>query len=116
MHERLPRCPRARTAPRRLLALVAAGAGGALAGRGRARGATTGRVAEIATGHPSRSVEVIVRLAAGRTEAAGAPPCGRHRGRVTGDLHIFNGLAARLRAGRRRAPRSAIRAVAAVSR
>ena len=39
-----------------------------------------------------------MRLAAGRTQAEGRAAVGRHRGRVTGELHIFNGLAARLRA------------------
>ena len=39
-----------------------------------------------------------MRLAAGRTQAEGRAAVRRHRGRVTGELHIFNGLAARLRA------------------
>jgi serine protease AprX len=106
--------PRIRAALAAVLALVAAGAGSALPAAAATHTAGTGRVAEIAVGHPTRSVEVIVRLAAGRTEAQGRAAVRLHHGRVTGDLHIFNGLVAQLRA------RDAVRlqrdpAVAAVS-
>jgi serine protease AprX len=106
--------PRIRAAFAAVLALVAAGAASALPAPAATRSAAAGRVSQIAAGHPTRSVEVIVRLAAGRTEAEGRAAVLRHHGRVTGELHIFNGLVAQLRA------RDAVRlqgdpAVAAVS-
>jgi len=94
----LPLRPRIRAALVAALALLAAGAGSALPAEAATHAASTGRLAEIAAGRPTRSVEVIVRLAAGRTEADGRAAVSRHHGRVTGELHIFNGLVARLRA------------------
>jgi serine protease AprX len=92
---RLP--PRAGAALAAVLALLAAGAVGTLPAAAAPVGAT-GRVAQIAAAHPTRSVEVIVRLAPGGTETDGRAAVRRHHGRVTGELHIFNGLVARLRA------------------
>jgi serine protease AprX len=109
----LPLPLRARVALALGLAVVAA-AGSASPAAATAHRSATGRVGQIAAAHPQRAVEVIVRLAAGRTAAEGRAAVRRHGGRVTGELHIFNGLVARLRArdaaGLRRDP-----AVAAVS-
>jgi serine protease AprX len=93
------RGPRARAALVGLLALIAAGSGGALPAEAATPSAATGRVAQIAARHPARSVDVILRLAPGRTQAEGRAAVTRRHGRVTGELHIFNGLAARLPAG-----------------
>jgi serine protease AprX len=100
-------CPRACATFALLLALLLA------AGAARAD-AATGRLAEVAKAHPGRSVEVIVRLADGRSAAQGRAAIRRHGGRVIGELHIFNGLVARMRAhGAARLSRE--RAVDAVS-
>jgi serine protease AprX len=81
-----------------LCALLAAGAGSALPATAAQWPAPAGAVARIAAAHPARSVEIIARLAPGRTEAEGRAAVRRRHGRVTGELHIFNGLVARLRA------------------
>jgi serine protease AprX len=84
-------CPRACATFALLLALLLS------AGAARAD-AATGRLADVAKAHPGRSVEVIVRMADGRTAAQGRAAIRRHGGRVIGELHIFNGLVARMRA------------------
>ena len=89
--------PRARAAIAGMLVLIAAGSG-ALPAQAAPHSQATGRVAELAANHPGRSIHVIVRLADGRTQAEGRAAVRRQHGRVTGALHIFNGLAARLRA------------------
>ena len=97
-----PACPD--RASSRLLALVAAGAGARCLAEAATHIAATGRVAEIAAASPGPLGRGHRAPGRGRTQAEGRAAVGRHRGRVTGDLHIFNGLAARLRAARRRAP------------
>ena len=82
-------CPRTCATLALLIALLFAGAARA--------DAATGRLAQVAAAHPSRSAEVIVRLAG--SEADGREAIARHGGRVTGELHIFNGLVARMPAG-----------------
>jgi serine protease AprX len=56
-------------------------------------------LSDLADRHPRRQVEVIVQLDAGTKPAAGRDAVRSLGGRVTGDLHIINGLAAEMRAG-----------------
>jgi len=65
---------------------------GALAALAALGGATPAHAAQ----RPGRSVEAIVRLAPGATADQGAARVRALHGRVTGDLHIIHGLAARV--------------------
>ena len=81
-----------------LLALTTALVGGSLTAATAASAAQTDRIDALAAAHPQRMVDVIVRLDAGANAAAGRADVRRLGGRVTGDLHIIHGLAARLAA------------------
>jgi serine protease AprX len=91
-------CPRTCATLALLLAMLFAGAARAPRAAAAPQDAT-GRLAQVASAHPRRPVQVIVRLAGGRTAAQGRAAIRRHGGRVTGELHIFNGLVARMSAG-----------------
>ena len=56
------------------------------------------RIGTLAARHPSRVVEAIVQFKAGVTAAAQRADVARVGGRVTGNLHIINGVAAKLTA------------------
>jgi serine protease AprX len=89
------RIPRARLA---LLAIVAAGLAAAVPAQAAGRSGASTALLELAATHPDRSVDAIVRLSDGSSPAAGRALIRSHGGRVTGDLHIIDGLAARLTA------------------
>jgi serine protease AprX len=56
------------------------------------------RIGTLAARHPNRVVEAIVQFKAGVTAAAQGADVARVGGRVTGNLHIINGVAAKLTA------------------
>ncbi|MGZ4196396.1 MAG: S8 family peptidase [Solirubrobacteraceae bacterium] len=56
------------------------------------------RIGTLAARHPNRVVEAIVQFKAGVTAAAQRADVARVSGRVTGTLHIINGVAAKLTA------------------
>jgi serine protease AprX len=77
-----------------LVALVGAGLG--LTAPAQAAGSPA--LQQLAAAHPGRIVDAIVRLDAARSTADGRALVRRHGGRLTGDLHIIHGLAARMTA------------------
>jgi len=70
-------------------------------------------LSDLADRHPQRRAEVIVQLDAGTEPATGRELVRSLGGRVTGELPIINGLAARMRAGQARelAGRSSVKVV-----
>jgi serine protease AprX len=91
--------PRSKHAVRRsliaLIALAAAVLAAALTAAGPAQAASLGRLARA---HPDRYVDAIVRLQSATGVRTGRALVRRRGGRVTGDLHVIHGLAARLSA------------------
>ena len=63
-----------------------------------AQAASSPALRQLAAAHPGRTVDAIVRLGAARSTADGRALVRRHGGRLTGDLHIIHGLAARMTA------------------
>ncbi len=83
-----------------LVALQASQAGTPqFAGSEETAGTVSPRLAQIAGDNPAKRVEVIVQLERGTTPAQGAKVVAGLGGRVTGELHVINGLAARMSAG-----------------
>src|SRR5215218_58064 len=82
---------------RPLLGLVVLAAA-ALALTGPAQAAGSPALRQLPAAHPGRAVDAIVRLDAARSTADGRARVRRHGGRLTGDLHIIHGLAARMTA------------------
>ena len=73
----------------------------------------TPALADLAVSKPGKRVEVIVQLTPGTERAAATPLIERLGGRVTRDLHIINGLGAKLTAAdaRELAAQPSVRAV-----
>jgi serine protease AprX len=87
--------PRARAAPAGLAAHAGSGTSGASGGSSAASGA----LAQVAAGSPRRQVEVIIQLRPGVSAAEGRALVRSLGGQPGLDLHIINGLSARLAAG-----------------
>ena len=68
-------------------------------------GVVSSGLAEVAGSHPSRRVEVIVQLDRGTNPRVGKDLIAAAGGHVTGELHVINGLAARMTAAKAETPR-----------
>ncbi len=69
-------------------------------GNDTATGVVSSGLAEMAGSHPARRVEVIVQLDRGTNPRVGKDLISAAGGQVTGDLHVINGLAARITAAK----------------